>query len=246
LASLVSKTRNFPPQITIRAANTSKVLGQMNLNATTMSVILNNLTLGVTYSVRVVAYSRAGMGPYSPPTLLVMDPAYLHFSDSMQNPGESGNPLLQENWHVLFAALVSLVLLVMGAVLYYVRKHHSSKKQLGHQSGKLSRHNGHVLGSKRAQSAVPVVKAMELASLDMSNSKHAPLWIDRGWGAQDRNTPGTQNLLSGSNAGSDYAEVDPRGLSTFGRREPPQLPGPYATTTLIGSARRDTSLVGLY
>ncbi|XP_059470843.1 roundabout homolog 2-like isoform X3 [Neocloeon triangulifer] len=212
-------------KIQVRSANSSKVLAQMNLNATTLTVRLNNLTTGIAYSVRVVAYSRAGMGPYSSPVILTMDPASLLLSDSnLQSAGETGNPLLQDNWHVLFAALISLVLLVMGAVLFYVRKHHSSKKQLGHQS------------------AVPVVKAMELASLDMGNTKQAPLWIDRGWGAQDRNTPGTQNLLSGSNAGSDYAEVDPRGLSTFGRREPPQLPGPYATTTLIGSARRDTSL----
>ncbi|XP_065332299.1 roundabout homolog 2-like isoform X2 [Cloeon dipterum] len=211
-------------KIQVKSANSSRVLAQMTLNATTLTVRLNNLTTGVSYAVRVVAYNRAGMGPYSPPILLTMDPASLHLSDSnLQNAGESGNPLLHHNWHVLFAALVSLVLLVMGAVLYYVRKHHSSKKQLGHQS-------------------VPVVKAMELTSLDMGNTKQAPLWIDRGWGAQDRNTPGTQNLLSGSNAGSDYAEVDPRGLSTFGRREPPQLPGPYATTTLIGSARRDTSM----
>jgi hypothetical protein len=44
---------------------------------------------------------------------------------------------------------------------------------------------------------------------------------------------GGQGLLGTSVAGSDYAEVDPRGLSTFGRREPSQPPAPYATTATL-------------
>lgn len=51
----------------VKAGNSSKVLAQMTLNATTMSVMLNNLTTGATYNVRVVAYTRAGAGPYSLP-----------------------------------------------------------------------------------------------------------------------------------------------------------------------------------
>ncbi len=51
----------------VKAGNTSKVLAQMTLNATTMSVMLNNLTTGAVYNVRVVAYTRVGAGPYSMP-----------------------------------------------------------------------------------------------------------------------------------------------------------------------------------
>lgn len=51
----------------VKAGNSSKVLAQMTLNATTMSVMLNNLTTGATYNVRVVAYTRVGAGPYSQP-----------------------------------------------------------------------------------------------------------------------------------------------------------------------------------
>lgn len=39
----------------------------MTLNATTMSVMLNNLTTGATYNIRVVAYTRIGAGPFSQP-----------------------------------------------------------------------------------------------------------------------------------------------------------------------------------
>lgn len=53
----------------VKAGNSSKVLAQMTLNATTMSVMLNNLTTGATYNVRVVAYTRVGAGPYSQPVI---------------------------------------------------------------------------------------------------------------------------------------------------------------------------------
>lgn len=51
----------------VKAGNSSKVLAQMTLNATTMSVMLNNLTTSATYNIRVVAYTRVGAGPYSQP-----------------------------------------------------------------------------------------------------------------------------------------------------------------------------------
>lgn len=56
-----------PPPVQVKAGNSSKVLAQMTLNATTMSVMLNNLTTGATYNVRVVAFTRIGAGPYSLP-----------------------------------------------------------------------------------------------------------------------------------------------------------------------------------
>lgn len=57
----------YVPSEQVKAGNSSKVLAQMTLNATTTSVMLNNLTTGATYNVRVVAYTRAGAGPYSQP-----------------------------------------------------------------------------------------------------------------------------------------------------------------------------------
>jgi hypothetical protein len=50
----------------------------MTLNATTTSVLLNNLTTGGSYTARVVAYTRVGLGPFSAAVALVMDPAQLH------------------------------------------------------------------------------------------------------------------------------------------------------------------------
>lgn len=56
--------------VQVKAGNSSKVLAQMTLNATTMSVMLNNLTTSATYNIRVVAYTRVGAGPYSQPVRL--------------------------------------------------------------------------------------------------------------------------------------------------------------------------------
>lgn len=55
----------------MKGGNSSKVLAQMTLNATTMSVMLNNLTTSATYNIRVVAYTRIGAGPYSLPVCIV-------------------------------------------------------------------------------------------------------------------------------------------------------------------------------
>jgi len=54
--------------------NSSKILARMSLNSSTNSVILNNLTMGAFYTARVVAFTVIGLGPYSAPINIHMDP----------------------------------------------------------------------------------------------------------------------------------------------------------------------------
>lgn len=54
-------------QVTARENETERVLANMTLNATTMSVMLNSLTRGATYYIKVVAFTKIGDGPYSKP-----------------------------------------------------------------------------------------------------------------------------------------------------------------------------------
>lgn len=64
-------------QIIIRgfdAHNVSKVLANMSVDAASPSLMLANLTSGVTYSVSVAAATRAGIGIYSKPIALRLDP----------------------------------------------------------------------------------------------------------------------------------------------------------------------------
>lgn len=48
------------------------------------SLLLGNLTAGVTYNIRVAAITRAGIGPFSPPATLRLDPASRVISHSNQ------------------------------------------------------------------------------------------------------------------------------------------------------------------
>uniref|UniRef100_A0A8D8SYU1 Roundabout homolog 2 n=1 Tax=Cacopsylla melanoneura TaxID=428564 RepID=A0A8D8SYU1_9HEMI len=211
-------------KIQVKIYNSSKILAQMSLNASTTSVLLNNLTSGAVYTARVVAYTRAGLGPYSAPVTLIMDP---HAPPSAL-PNDSNN----ETW--LMIALVSFgstVIFALGAVLYLKRRANTGK-DCGHLS-------------------VPVVTASDLSQLSMlGGGGKETLWIDRGWrggGTGGEKLGGGDctetKLLTGGRVTqcSDYAEVDARSnLSTFhqhqGRKHYPHNPTPYATTTLINGA----------
>lgn len=54
--------------------NRSKVLTDVTIDASTPTLLLANLTEGVTYTVSVAAANRAGYGPYSIPATLRLDP----------------------------------------------------------------------------------------------------------------------------------------------------------------------------
>lgn len=54
--------------------NMSKILTNMTVDAATPSLLLANLSSGVMYSVSVAASTKMGMGPYSLPAILRLDP----------------------------------------------------------------------------------------------------------------------------------------------------------------------------
>jgi hypothetical protein len=59
-------------KIQVKAGNSTKILAQMTLNSSTLSVGLHNLTTGATYNIRVVGYTRVGAGPYSKPVNYIL------------------------------------------------------------------------------------------------------------------------------------------------------------------------------
>lgn len=54
--------------------NMSRILTNMTVDGDSPKLLLANLSAGVTYSVSVAASTRMGMGPYSPPSILRLDP----------------------------------------------------------------------------------------------------------------------------------------------------------------------------
>lgn len=54
--------------------NRSRILTNVTIDATVPTLLLANLTEGVTYTVSIAAANRAGFGPYSAPATLRLDP----------------------------------------------------------------------------------------------------------------------------------------------------------------------------
>ncbi|XP_055837624.1 roundabout homolog 2 isoform X2 [Episyrphus balteatus] len=254
-------------KIQVTAGNTAKVLANMTLNATTTSVMLNSLTTGATYNVRVVAYTKAGEGPYSQPKSLVMDPAHLisppraHPSGSMNGiTGPSGNgiggsggidghgmdPLddiaattHRKSTNVVHETwFMALVITMLVAILISA----AAAMLFFKRRHQLTKELGHL----------SVVSANEITALNI-NGKDS-LWIDRGWRSADTDkdsglsetkllsNPNSQSNYT-SDGGTDYAEVDTRNMSTFYNcRKSPENPTPYATTMIIGTSSTETCL----
>ncbi|XP_017959892.1 protein sax-3 isoform X1 [Drosophila navojoa] len=251
-------------KIEVSAGNTMKVLANMTLNATTTSVLLNNLTTTAVYSVRLNAFTKAGDGPYSKPKSLYMDPTYhvhpprAHPSGTHDGRHESGNdftyhtngmvntepnhanPTTHRKTTVIphgtwLMVLVVVVLLIVVASTATVMIYFRRRHQMTKELGHLS-----------------VVSANEITALNI-NSKES-LWIDRGWRTTDTDKDSglseskllshvnsSQSNYNNSDGGTDYAEVDTRNLTTFYNcRKSPDNPTPYATTMIIGTSSSET------
>jgi hypothetical protein len=220
-------------KIQIKSGNSSKILAQMTLNANNTTVMLNNLTTGATYSARVVAYTRVGPGPYSKPVFLVMDPAHLISPPRAHNSmsgvdGYRDHNFIHETWFMIFVVLALLVILtftIVGVVVFLRKRHNHTK----------------------AIVTVPVISNEPIA---MNINRKDCLWIDRGWRTTDTDKDSglsemkllesSQNPSNYTDVGTDYAEVDPRSITSFYNcRKSPDNPSPYATTMLMNGLPND-------
>ena len=75
-------------QIHVKDSNGSAFHSNVTLNATTTSYILSNLSANHEYTVRAVAFTKIGLGPFSSPVAFKMDPALIRFSQT----STSGTP----------------------------------------------------------------------------------------------------------------------------------------------------------
>lgn len=204
----------------------------MSLNASTTSVIINSLTTGGLYTARVAGQTRIGLGPFSSPTLLNMDPGQLTQLPPRTDPSHGGASVVRETWFlVLIITMIFTIIAVLLAALY-VRRRQAMSKQLGHLN-------------------VPVGTANDICQLNKDT-----LWLERGWrptntlqAANDKDCEtkllNNQHMLAAGimgMTGSEYAEVN---LTTFyNTRKQMQAPPPepYATTTLCVGSRNSDSI----
>uniref|UniRef100_A0A146L1T0 Roundabout 2 n=1 Tax=Lygus hesperus TaxID=30085 RepID=A0A146L1T0_LYGHE len=135
-------------------SNLTKIPLQMTVNSTTRSVVIHNLSTLGEYTARIAAYTRVGLGPYSPHTPLSV-------SAALQGPHAQPSHSASDAW--LMVTSIAIIIVVLGAVasgFVYLRKRQMAK-DLSH------------LGSSS------VSAANDLAVLHGSGKD--TLWIDRGW-----------------------------------------------------------------
>ena len=192
----------------------------LTLNATTTNYVLTNLSMNEEYSVRAVAFTTIGLGPFSPPTHFLMDPSYLKFSLVPKQDED----VLSEPWFLaLLGSVVFTVLLLIfvGIILY--RKQWSRQKALCSGPGSLQQHYE------------------DMTRLHPGTSGNT-IWVNGGWKEklQEQQQQQMNMRLPSENVDQGlYAEVGEAAaakshlMSTFASAHyRVNDPAPYATTTL--------------
>ena len=230
-------------QIHIKDCNGSAFHSNITLNATTTQFALTNLTINQEYTVRAVAFTKLGLGPFSSPVSFKMDPSLIKksYSDSGVIRSSADNELVSEPWFVglLGSVIIVFVILIFASVILY-RKHCSSQP-------KLKQANGYAAG--------------QVGNLydDMTARLNDSIWInnstnDGSWGKAGFQPPSVTYSQPNHPQNDLYAEVnDPSLMTSFNNNHGSynRDPAPYATTTLAMQNRnnlhvRQFSLVPAY
>ncbi|XP_068082136.1 roundabout homolog 2-like [Anabrus simplex] len=210
----------------------SRVLTNVTVSAATPSLLLTNLTAGVTYIVRAAAVTRAGAGPPSVPATLRLDPTSRQLlkdqhhrqpveHDRSSNPNLNGGDFLTETWFIaLLGSMVAVMVLLFAAMLLVRRRQLLTKKSTLpglHES----RSNGGVLATPLSLKAAIGLAHPSNATSHSSIPHDSSLWIENrpgpnGWRhseASDREscTMSESRLLNNGSiivtALNDYAET---------------------------------------
>ncbi|XP_076330516.1 roundabout homolog 1-like isoform X6 [Tachypleus tridentatus] len=217
--------------------NTSQLHSNITTNGNTTLITVYNLTAGHKYSVKAVAFTSVGNGPFSAPVALVMDSSYLN---DQHDSGPASTSLtssihdtLQQPWFIaLIGGILCLLLSIFFIVLFLCRR----------------------MAWKKALEAHLPVAAHKNEDVRAGVSNHEALWINHTWhptdgkigqnisesklvnketSANDLNYASVYSSLQYEVNGSDYAEVDSHSMTTFYKKGNSSVPAPYATTTLI-------------
>lgn len=223
--------------------NISKILTNVSIDAVSPTLLIANLTEGVTYTVSVAAGNNAGIGPFSKPATLRLDPVTKKLDQSSTRYAISHDHMddfLTQPWFILIlGTILAVIMLSFGAMVFLKRKHMMMKQAA------LGGIGDPRINSMLKFSSIP--RAADTYWLDSSvwrqnQSKenipdyaavcNAPtLPVDT-----NTNRPRFMNTDYSQYQPSDYAEV-----SSFHKSPSEcsgsQSPHPYATTTLLSNSR---------
>lgn len=113
--------------------NVSKVLTNITIDSAGSSIMLANLTEGVTYTVSVAAMTNVGVGPYGVPIIMRLDPLTkkLDTSFSYRFPlhNEHLNDFLTQPWFIILLGTILVIMMLSFGVMVYIKRKHIMSKQ---------------------------------------------------------------------------------------------------------------------
>ncbi|XP_055637458.1 roundabout homolog 2-like [Toxorhynchites rutilus septentrionalis] len=237
-------------------SNYSKILSNVTIDASSPNLLLANLTEGVTYTVSIAAATAAGMGPFSGPATLRLDPVTKQLDQtSHRYPINHDNmdDIVTKPWFIaVLGTILALMMLSFGAMVFVKRKQMMMKQS--------------ALASIRGHHSTGVLK---FPTLPQNNDGY---WTDPSgmiWRhpaqpkdhiqdyapvcttstiVADQNNRNRYVGIDYNEYPSDYAEVSsfsPNNKTIVcdnASKAPSEYsgtrsPAPYATTTLIGNSR---------
>ncbi|XP_058056254.1 protein sax-3 [Anopheles bellator] len=221
------------------AHNISKVLTNMTVEGEAPKLLLANLSAGVTYSVSIAASTKVGIGPYSIPSILRLDPHTKRLDRGYTRypiNHDYSHDILTQTWFIiLLGSIIAIIVFLLGAIVIFRRI------QLMKHSSLNNMHGNHAIGTLRKFPTLPL--------------NPNGVWIDPGGGVWRQASDVTKEAITDYTQVSsaptlplpdyerlsplnmpDYAEV--AGCSSF-KNDLGQTPcydnyGAYASTTLVG------------
>lgn len=113
--------------------NISKVLTNITIDSASSSIMLANLTEGVTYTVSVAAINKVGMGPFSQPAILRLDPITkkLDTSFSYRFPlnNDHMDDFLTQPWFIILLGTILVIMMLSFGVMVFIKRKHILMKQ---------------------------------------------------------------------------------------------------------------------
>lgn len=122
----------------IEIYSNNSLVTNFTLDPSATSLLLSNLTTAVIYKVRLAAFTRAGMGPYSSPVSLKVEPSLLyrpHPALTFPPDAPPGARLVTETWFVSMVGLVAILLILTLVACIVARRRSFKDKSFGHYTG---------------------------------------------------------------------------------------------------------------
>ena len=120
-------------KVIVGLRNTTQFWNNYTLDSEVTSLLLENLTTEEVYWVKVAAYNRKGIGPFSKVAELKVDQSLLYQNPIYEYPG---NRIVQEIWFVALVSILAVLIIVAFVGTVCMQRKKSSMKNLGHYNGK--------------------------------------------------------------------------------------------------------------